>query len=67
MHYVEYGKENHDVIILKENRIMRKSSAIIHQSLQNSLMQVLPGLYHDEFSINHGKDYANMIRQIIAE
>ena len=51
----------------KENRIMRKSSEIIHQSLQNSLMQVLPGLYHGEFSINHGKDYANMIRQIIAE
>ena len=48
----------------KENRAMQKSAKIIHQTLQESRLQILPGLYHGEFSINHGKDYANKIREI---
>ena len=49
----------------KENNAMQKSARIIHQSLQKSSLQVLTGLYHGEFSINHGKDYANKIREMI--
>ena len=49
----------------KENSAMQKSAQIIHQSLQKSSLQVLTGLYHGEFSINHGKDYANKIREMI--
>ena len=49
----------------KENNAMQKSAQIIHQSLQKSSLQVLTGLYHGEFSINHGKDYANKIREMI--
>ena len=49
----------------KENNAMLKSAQIIHQSLQKSSLQVLTGLYHGEFSINHGKDYANKIREMI--
>ena len=48
-----------------ENNAMQKSAQIIHQSLQKSSLQVLTGLYHGEFSINHGKDYANKIREMI--
>lgn len=48
----------------KENNVMQKSAQIIHQALQGSVLQVLPGLYHGEFSINHGMDYANQIRQM---
>ena len=51
----------------KENNAMQKSAQIIHQTLQESLLQVLPGLYHGEFSINQGKDYANKIREIIED
>ena len=51
----------------KENNTMQKSAQIIHQSLQKSSLQVLTGLYHGEFSINYGKDYANKIREIIED
>ena len=49
----------------KENNTMQKSAQIIHQTLQESILQVLPGLAHGVFSINRGKDYANKIRKII--
>lgn len=51
----------------KENNTMLKSAEMIHQTLRNSFLQVIPKLYHGEFSINHGKDYANKIREIIEE
>ena len=51
----------------KENNTMLKSAEMIHQTLRNSFLQVIPKLYHGEFSINHGKDYANKIRDIIEE
>ena len=51
----------------KENNTMLKSAEMIHQTLRNSFLQIIPKLYHGEFSINHGKDYANKIREIIEE
>ena len=51
----------------KENNTMLKSAEMIHQTLRNSFLQVIPKLCHGEFSINHGKDYANKIREIIEE
>ena len=51
----------------KENNTMLKSAEMIHQTLRNSFLQVIPKLYHGEFSINHGKDYANKIRETIEE
>ena len=51
----------------KENNTMLKSAEMIHQTLRNSFLQVIPKLYHGEFSINHGKDYANKIREILDE
>ncbi len=49
----------------KENRAMRKSAKIIHEKLQGSLLQVLPKMYHGEFSINHSEYYASTIREIV--
>jgi len=49
----------------KENRTMRKSAKIIHEKLQGSLLQVLPQMYHGEFSINYVNDYVNGILQIV--
>ena len=48
----------------KENSAMQKSAQIIHQTLQESVLQVLPDLHHGEFSINQSIDYANKIREI---
>ncbi len=49
----------------KENIAMRKSAKIIQEKLQGSILQVLPQMYHGEFSINHADDYANKILDII--
>ncbi len=49
----------------KENRAMRKSAKIIHEKLQGSLLQVLPQMYHGEFSINRAEDYASTVRKIV--
>ena len=49
----------------KENIVMQKSAKIIQEKLQGSILQVLPKMYHGEFSINHADDYANKVLDII--
>ena len=49
----------------KESSTMRKSAKDILNSLPNSVLHILPKLYHGEFSINCGKEYARKIRDII--
>lgn len=51
----------------KENKTMQKSAKKIHQTLQDSVLIVLPGLYHGEFSINQSKDYVNKVRKMIKD
>ena len=51
----------------KENRAMRNSAKIIHEELQGSLLQVLPKMYHGEFSIHYVNDYVNRILQIVKQ
>ncbi len=51
----------------KESKAMQKSARIIQEKLQESLLQVLPNMYHGEFSINHAEDYAGKISEIIGE
>ena len=48
----------------REHNAMRKSAEMIQKTMPESLLEVLPGLYHGEFSINNGEDYANRIRKI---
>ena len=50
----------------KENRAMQKSAKLIHEKLQGSVLQVLPAMYHGEFSINHSQDYVNKILEMMA-
>ena len=50
----------------KENSSIKKSAVDIHNALPKSTLRVLPKLYHGEFSINHGNDYAQKIREIIS-
>lgn len=49
----------------KENNAMQKSASIIHNALPGSSLQVLPKMYHGEFSMNHANDYANTVVQMI--
>lgn len=48
-----------------ESAVMKKSAEIIHQALPGSVVEILPGLHHGAFSINHADDYANTVRRII--
>ena len=49
----------------KENHSMKKSAKIIHEKLQGSFIQVLPNMYHGEFSINHADDYVRKLLEIV--
>ena len=51
----------------KENRAIRKSAIIIHERLQNSHMQILPNMYHGEFSINYADRYVSKLLEIIKQ
>ena len=59
--------EVHIFVGAKENGAMRKSAEDIHRAMPNSILTVVPRLYHGELSINHGRDYAMRIRQIVGE
>jgi hypothetical protein len=50
----------------KENKMMKKSAQMIHQTIEHSILHVLPGLYHGEFSINYSKDYVAKINEMIS-
>ena len=51
----------------KENHSMKKSAKIIHEKLQGSFIQVLPNMYHGEFSINHADDYVRKLLEIVKQ
>lgn len=51
----------------KENHAMRKSAKIIHEKLEDSFLQILPNMYHGEFSINHADDYVSRILEMVEQ
>ena len=51
----------------KENNPMKKSAKIIHEKLQDSFIQVLPNMYHGEFSINHADNYVKKLLEIVKQ
>ena len=51
----------------KENHAMRKSAKRIQEKIRGSVVQVLPNLYHGEFSINHADDYAKKVLEIVKQ
>ena len=57
----------HIFVGAKENHSMKKSAELIHKKLQNSSIQVLPNMYHGEFSINHADDYVRRLLEIIEQ
>ena len=49
----------------KENQKMKKSAAMIHEKLEDSILNVLPNMYHGEFSINHAGEYVKKLLEIV--
>ena len=49
----------------KENARVRRSAQMIRDAVPGSRFQVLPGLRHGEFSINHPAQYADTVRKIL--
>ena len=46
---------------------MQTSAKKIHEKLQQSFLQILPGMYHGEFSINHADDYVQKVKEILKD
>lgn len=57
--------EVHIFVGEKENSTMRKSVIIIHENIRNSFVEILPNMYHGEFSINHAEDYVGQLLKIV--
>ncbi len=56
--------ETHVIVGGKENRRMRQSAKLLGETIPESDVNVLPGLYHGEFSLNRAEEYARMVRRI---
>ena len=55
----------HIVIGERENRIIRQSAEKIHTAIAGSTLQIMPALYHGEFSLNHPDAYVQMVNAIV--
>ena len=49
----------------KESRIMKKSAEILCEQIPNAALEVLPGYYHGDLSINHASEYIQKIDDLI--
>lgn len=57
----------HIVVGKKESPVMKKSAKEIQKKIPGSTLQVLPKLYHGEFSINHAKEYGECLIELVRE
>lgn len=51
----------------KEQGIMIKSAKILHDLIPNSSLEIIQGFFHGEYSINHAKEYAGKVRELLGE
>lgn len=51
----------------KENRAMQRSAKCIHKAIKGSELQILLRCHHGEFSINHGAEYADTVKALLAD
>ncbi len=49
----------------RENRRMQRSARLLKDALPGAALRVLPGLYHGEFSLNRGADYARAVETLL--
>jgi len=51
----------------KENHVMRKSAKLIQEKMKDGFCQVLPKLYHGEFSINQAQHYVEKTLELVGQ
>ena len=51
----------------RENRRVLKSAKLLEKTVPGCAAQVLPSFRHGDFSLNHAKDYVQMLHQILRE
>ena len=49
----------------RETGEIRRSAQLIRETIPGSQLEIMPGLYHGEFSLNHPDKYADKIRGIL--
>ena len=49
----------------REQGIMIRSSRKLHELIPGSTLEILPKLYHGEYSINYAKEYADKVRELV--
>ncbi len=49
----------------KESGKMKKSAEILSEQIPNATLEVLPGYYHGDLSINHASEYIRKINELI--
>ena len=49
----------------KESNIMKRSAEILHKKIANSSLEVLPGYYHGDLSLNHPELYIQKILSLL--
>ena len=49
----------------RESNIMKKSAKILHENIPNSSLEILPGFYHGDLSINHSELYIQKVLSLI--
>ena len=51
----------------KEPPQMVRSARLLHRLLPGSVLRVLPGWYHGEFSLNHAPEYARALTELLRQ
>ena len=49
----------------KERKEMRRSAEILHWTISDSKLQILGHYYHGELSLNHPKDYTELLNSLV--
>ena len=58
--------ENTYIIVgSKEQRKMIVSANMLHKAIKNSQMKIIEGYYHGEMSMNHAKEYVNLLEKFM--
>ncbi len=50
----------------KETKIMLHSADVLHDTIPNSNLQILSQYYHGEFSLNHPKEYVDLLTHLLS-
>lgn len=43
------------------------SANMLHKAIKNSQMKILEGYYHGEMSLNHAKEYVNLLEKFLGK